>query len=574
MKRAAEKKQEGVVRFRQRSIVLMVLFGLFALVLVGRAAKLQVVDKEFLNREADARHLRRTEVLAHRGNITDRHGQPLALSTPVDSIWANPRQLAPAIEDFPSLAKALGISDEQIMRRINRNMAKEFVYLSRHVKPHQVEAVDALKLPGINIQREYRRYYPSGEITSHLVGFCNVDEQGLEGLELAFDHALAGEHGAKRVLRDRLGRVVEDVESIRPPHDGEDLVSSIDLRIQYFAYLELKRAMQINGAQTGSMVILDVKTGEVLAMVNQPSYNPNDRTQSNGERLHNRAITRILEPGSSVKPLIMASALAAGTIELDTIIDTSPGRIMIGPKPIEDHHDLGAIDLTTVISRSSNVGATKIALAMEREQLWRSLSKFGFGSMTSSGFPGETAGLLSHFSDWREITQATIAYGYGLSVSPLQLARAYAALGNGGEILPVSLLRIDTAPEGEQIVSPEVAKAVVEMMEHVVLPGGTGTKAAIPGYRVAGKTGTAWKFAAGGYSEDKYFSIFAGVAPASNPRLAAVVVIDEPTGVDFYGGDVAAPVFSRVVSEALRLMALAPDAVGTPEAATIQASAP
>ncbi|MEM7611234.1 MAG: penicillin-binding transpeptidase domain-containing protein [Pseudomonadota bacterium] len=559
MKRAAEKKLAAIKRFRLRSLLLGAAFAMIALVLVGRTAKLQVMDREFLNQQADARHLRRTEISAHRGAITDRNGEPLAISTPVDSVWANPRQLVPAIDDFPPLAKALGTDAEQLMRRVNRNMEREFVYLGRHLKPEQVLKVSALELPGIDVQREYRRFYPAGEVIGHVIGFTDIDDRGQEGLELAYDHALSGEPGAKRVLRDRLGRVIEDVESIRPPRHGVELASSIDLRIQYFAYRQLKRAMKRNGALSGSIVILDVVTGEVLAMVNQPSYNPNDRAQYSAERYRNRAITDILEPGSSIKPLIIAAGLETGMLEPGDIIDTSPGQIQVGAKSIKDHNNLGAIDLTTVLARSSNVGITRIAMKMAPEQLWRTLSEFGLGALTASGFPGESAGLLSHFSHWRPISQATIAYGYGLSVTPLQLARAYAAIGNEGVLQPVSLLRQSGVPRGERVISEQTASLVLSMMEKVVLPGGTGTKAAIPGYRVAGKTGTAWKYAPGGYSEDKYLSIFAGLVPATNPRLAAVVVIDEPTGIDYYGGDVAAPVFAEVMSEALRLLALPPD---------------
>ncbi|MEO0575393.1 MAG: penicillin-binding transpeptidase domain-containing protein [Pseudomonadota bacterium] len=559
MSRKSEKKADVVRRYRMRSSVLSMGFIVVAIVLVGAVAKLQVLDRDFLNRKADARHLRHAEIVAHRGAITDRDGEPLALSTPVDSIWANPKQLAPETDQLPRLAKALQTDADQLMRRINRNVSREFVYLRRHAKPDQVKRVAQLGLAGIDVLREYKRYYPAGEVVGHLVGLTDVDGVGQEGLELAFNHSLAGERGAKRVLRDRLGHVIEEVESIRPARHGENLASSIDLRLQYFAYRELKRAMHLHGAQSGSMVIVDVRTGEVLAMVNQPSYNPNDRDQWTGERNRNRAITDIMEPGSSIKPLIVAAALEHGVVSEDVIVDTSPGMIQVGAKPISDHHNLGKIDLTTLLSRSSNVGMTKVAMLMEPEQLWRSLSSFGFGALTSSGFPGESAGLLSHFSHWRPISQATISYGYGLSVTPLQLARAYAALGNGGVLKPISLLRQDAPVEGDRVLSAETTRAVLQMMEHVVLPGGTGTKAAIPGYRVAGKTGTSWKYAARGYSQDKYMSWFAGLVPASQPRLAAVVVVDEPTGSDYYGGDVAAPVFAEVMTEALRLLAFTPD---------------
>jgi cell division protein FtsI (penicillin-binding protein 3) len=411
------------------------------------------------------------------------------------------------------------------------------------------------------VQREYRRYYPAGEVTGHLVGFTDIDDDGQEGLELAFNHWLAGESGAKRVLKDRLGRSVENVESIRPPYHGKDLRSSIDLRIQYVAYRTLKAAIQSYKAEAGSIVVLDIHTGEVLAVVNQPTYNPNDRSQYSAERYRNRAITDIFEPGSSIKPLIVAAALESGEYRPSSIIDTAPGYVTVGAKKIEDSRNLGRVSLTTILARSSNVGVTKLAMELQPDQLWNTMTRFGLGSMTSSGFPGESAGLLTHYNHWQPISQATLAYGYGVSVTPLQLAQAYAVLGSNGILRPISLVALDQAAGGERKLSKDSATAVRRMLEEVVRPGGTGTKAAVTGYRVAGKTGTAWKFAAGGYSEDKYISIFAGLAPASNPRLAAVVVIDEPNGELYYGSDVAAPVFANVISESLRLLAVAPDAL-------------
>ena len=398
-------------------------------------------------------------------------------------------------------------------------------------------------------------------MTGHLIGFTNIDDHGQEGLELAFNHWLAGESGAKRVLKDRLGRSVENVESIRPPHHGKDLRTSIDLRIQYLAYRTLKAAIQSYNAESGSIVVLDVVTGEVLAIVNQPTYNPNDRSQYSAERYRNRAITDIFEPGSSIKPLVVAAALESGQYRPSSIIDTAPGFVVVGPKTIEDSRNLGRVSLTTILARSSNVGVTKLAMSLEPDQLWNTMTRFGLGTLTSSGFPGESAGLLTHFSHWRPISQATLAYGYGVSVTPLQLAQAYSALGSDGRVKPISLVALDEPGDGTRILSRDSAAAVRRMLEEVVRPGGTGTKAGVTGYRIAGKTGTAWKFAAGGYSEDKYISIFAGLAPASDPRLAAVVVIDEPSGELYYGSDVAAPVFADVMTESLRLLAVPPDAL-------------
>jgi len=561
MKRGAETKQQTARRFVGRLTLVGVFFSLLAVSLIARAVHLQVFNKDFLNHQADTRHLRTERISAHRGTITDRNGEPLAISTPVDSIWANPKELAPAVDRVPQLARLLGIDPQQLIRRVTRSMDKEFLYLKRHLSPEQAQLVLDLKLPGVNVQREYRRYYPAGEVTGHLVGFTNIDDAGQEGLELAFNHWLAGESGAKRVLKDRLGRSVENVESIRPPHHGKDLQTSIDLRIQYLAYRTLKAAIRQHNAESGSIVILDVKTGEVLAIVNQPTYNPNDRSQFSAARYRNRAITDIFEPGSSIKPLVVAAALESGDYRPSSIVDTAPGFVVVGPKTIEDSRNLGRISLTTILARSSNVGVTKLAMSLEPDQLWNTMTRFGLGTLTSSGFPGESAGLLTHFNHWRPISQATLAYGYGVSVTPLQLAQAYSVLGSDGVFRPISLVALDAPAEGEQVLAAESAAAVRRMLEEVVRPGGTGTKAAVTGYRIAGKTGTAWKFAAGGYSEDKYISIFAGLAPASDPRLAAVVVIDEPTGELYYGSDVAAPVFSDVVSESLRLLAIPPDAM-------------
>jgi cell division protein FtsI (penicillin-binding protein 3) len=538
-----------------------VFFALVASSLLARAVQLQVFNKDFLNQQADSRHLRTERISAHRGTITDRNGEPLAISTPVDSIWANPKELAPAVDSVPQLARILGVESQQLMRRVTRSMDKDFLYLKRHLSPEQAQEVLALKLPGVNVQREYRRYYPAGEVAGHLIGFTNIDDEGQEGMELAFNHWLAGESGAKRVLKDRLGRSVENVESIRPAHHGKDLRTSIDLRIQYLAYRTLKAAVKSHNAESGSIVVLDIATGEVLAIVNQPTYNPNDRSQFSAERYRNRAITDIFEPGSSIKPLIVAAALESGQYRPSSIIDTAPGYVVVGPKKIEDSRNLGRISLTTILARSSNVGITKLAMSLEPDQLWGTMTQFGLGSLTTSGFPGESAGLLTHYNHWRPISQATLAYGYGISVTPLQLAQAYGALGSNGILRPISLVAQDTPAEGDRILTQDSAAAVRRMLEEVVRPGGTGTKAAVTGYRVAGKTGTAWKFAAGGYSEDKYISIFAGLAPASDPRLAAVVVIDEPSGELYYGSDVAAPVFADVMSESLRLLAVPPDAL-------------
>ena len=561
MTRGAETKQRAERRFVSRVMLILAFFGLLVASLVARAVYLQVLDKDFLNQQADTRHLRTEKISAHRGAITDRYGEPLAISTPVDSIWANPKEFAAAVDNVPQLANALGVDSQTLMRRITRSMDKEFVYLKRHLSPEQAEQVLALELPGINVQREYRRFYPASEVTGHLVGFTDIDDEGQEGLELAFNHWLGGESGAKRVLRDRLGRSIENVESIRPARHGKDLRTSIDLRLQYLAYRSLKAAIKTYKARSGSIVVLDVKTGEVLAMVNQPTYNPNDRSQFSPARYRNRAITDLFEPGSSIKPLIVAAALESGEYRPSSIVDTAPGYVTVGAKKIEDRRNLGRVSLTTILARSSNVGVTKLAMTLQPDQLWETMTQFGFGALTTSGFPGESAGRLTYFSHWKPINQATLAYGYGVSVTPLQLAQAYAVLGDDGRLRPISLVELDQPSDGQQVISQDTAVAVRHMLEEVVRPGGTGTKASVDGYRIAGKTGTAWKAADGGYSHDKYISIFAGLAPASDPRLATVVVIDEPTGELYYGSDVAAPVFADVMAESLRLLAVAPDAL-------------
>jgi cell division protein FtsI (penicillin-binding protein 3) len=552
--------------FRWRAYLLIALLALSAVGLVWRAVNLQLVDHGFLAREGDARFSRVLDIAAHRGMISDRYGEPLAVSTPVDSLWVNPGELALATDQIPRLAASLKLDPLELTRRVTSNLDREFLYLARHRQPAEAEQIKALQIPGVYSSREYRRYYPAGEVTGHLLGFSNVDDAGQEGLELAFDHWLAGEDGAKRVIQDRYGRIVQNVESIRPARPGRDLVLSIDLRIQYLAYRELKAAIRDQRARAGSVVVLDVATGEVLAMVNQPAYNPNDRDQIDAETYRNRAATDIFEPGSSIKPFFVAAGLASGKYDDHSIIDTSPGFVKVGVKIFEDEHNLGAIDIATVLAKSSNVGMAHIALGLPPKEIWSTLTALGFGQVTTSGYPGESAGLLPPYSQWRPIGIVTMSHGYGLSVTPLQLAHAYATLGAFGIVRPVSFLRVDAPPAGERMLDSPVCRELVGMLESVVAAEGTGKLAAIPGYRVAGKTGTAWKATAGGYSTDRYMAVFGGVAPASEPRLAAVVVIDEPSAGQHMGGQVAAPVFARVVGGALRLLAVAPDQpVNTPE---------
>lgn len=553
----SDTQMRRIFTLRSRFAAACLMLG--AAVLVGRAVQLQVFNNQFLTEQADVRHLRIAKLAAHRGVITDRHGEPLAVSTPVDSIWVNPRELIQAADRIPELAAALQVDPDALARRLTRNVKKEFMYLRRHMSPAEAESIDRLEIPGVDLEREYRRYYPAGEVVGHLVGFTNIDDEGQEGLELAFDQWLAGRPGKKRVLKDRLGRIVEDVERIEQPSPGRELAASIDLRIQYLAYRELKAAISRGNALAGSIVVLDVISGEVLAMVNQPAYNPNDRSQYAASRYRNRAITDIFEPGSALKPLIIAAALESGQYQAKSRVDTSPGFVQVGSKLIEDSRNFGKINFATLLARSSNVGATKVAMSLQPEVLYSILSGFGLGRLSASGFPGESAGLLSHHSNWRPISQATLAYGYGLSVTPLQLAQAYAIIAADGLARPVSLLRIEESPIARRVIESNTAGAVLSMLEMVVSPEGTGQLAAVAGYRVGGKTGTVKKFAPGGYSDSRYTALFSGVAPLSRPRLAVVVIVDEPNGEMYYGGQVAAPVFSAVVAGALRILAIPPD---------------
>jgi len=559
------KKQSTQHNYRGRSNLILVVVASASLLLVWRAVDLQVVNRDFLQGQGDARYLREVADPAHRGMITDRYGEPLAISTPVDSVWADPQVLAQARESWPRLAKVLGINKDVLVRLLAAKRDKEFVYLKRRVSPDLANKVMALKIPGVALSPEYKRFYPAGEVAAHVVGFANVDDVGQEGMELVYNEHLKGVSGAKRVIKDRFGRIVENVERISEPRPGKNIALSIDRRLQYLAYRELKKAVKGNRADAGSAVILDVHTGEVLAMVNQPAYNPNNRDKLKSDHLRNRAVTDVFEPGSTVKPFTVAAALESGRFKPHTNIDTRPGQFRVGRKTIRDFRDYGVIDVSTVIKKSSNIGASKMALAISPEYLWNSFVSVGLGEVTGSGFPGESAGLLTDYGAWHEIERATVSYGYGLSVTTLQLARAYAALASDGRSKPVSFLRRSKADADEMaslyepVFSHKNLTAVRAMLESAVVKGGTGIEAAVPGYRIAGKTGTAKKSASGGYLEDSYVSLFAGMAPVSDPRLVMVVVINEPRGEKYGGGAVAAPVFSRVMAGALRMLDVPPD---------------
>ncbi len=573
-KRRGDAEFDGA-RFRSRSRIVIVGLALLAVTLAARAVHLQVIDQQFLAREGDKRYLREAVISAHRGTILDRLGEPLAVSSPVDTIWVNPQVLAQTPEDIKRLAKALGLNPQDLAQRVTSNLSRQFLYVQRHMSPADAAEIKALKIPGVDLLREYKRYYPNGAVTAHVLGFTDLDEAGQEGLELAYNRTLAGEDGLKRVIKDARGRVIGNVESIRAPRPGQDLVTSIDLRVQYLAHRELEAAVARHNARAGSVIVIDVQTGEVLAMVNQPSFNPNDRAElRRRDRLRNRGATDIIEPGSSLKPFVVAAALDSGKFGIDTFIDTSPGFVTVGNKRIQDKHNLGRIGLDTVLARSSNVAMAMIATKLDPVQFHSTLEAFGFGQVTDTGFPGESAGLLSNPSHWRGAPLAVLGYGYGMSVTPLQLAQAYATLGGFGVRRPITFQRVDGPVAGERVFSEKVSRDVVRLLESVVSPDGTGLKARVPGYRVAGKTGTAWKAVDGGYSQNRYTAVFAGVVPATRPRLAAIVIIDEPSGALYYGGDVAAPVFSSVTSGALRLMGVAPDDLAGVTPATVVQAAP
>jgi len=566
--RQVRREEQALPSYAGRRFTVLTLFALAGAALIWRAVDQQILEKDFLQSEGADRYLARVEVPAHRGLITDRRGDVLALSTPVDSIAANPRVLGTDAQQTVVLAKALEVDPEELRARLARYGQRHFVYLKRRMPPaeaaHVMNVVKAHGIAGVHVEREYKRYYPAGEVFAHVLGFTDVDDGGQEGLELAFDTALRGEAGTKLVLRDGRRQVVDDVENIRSPRAGNHLALSIDQRLQFIAYRELKAAVKRHNAVSGSLVLLDARTGEVLAMVNQPSFNPNGDRSNRAGRLRNRALTDVFEPGSTMKPFTVAAALDKGTIRADSMIDTSPGYFRLGAAQVKDHHNLGVIDVATVLSKSSNVGAGKIALGLDKRDLWQVMDRLGFGSPAGTGFPGEVAGQLSDYRRWAQIDQATLSFGYGISVNTLQLAQAYAALANDGMLVPTTLLKRDAPVTGRRVFKADTAVSVRRMLESVASAGGTAPDAAVMGYRIAGKTGTVKKFGANGYSDDRYLSLFAGMAPARDPRVVMVVMLNEPRGEKYYGGQVAGPVFSAVMAETLRLLNIEPDVVADP----------
>ena len=550
------------MRYRLLSYVLL----LMVLGLAWRVVTLQVFDQRFLRTQGDARTIRVTTIPAYRGMITDRHGEPVAISTPIESVWLNPKEFDIEHTHLLTLASVLDISLEQLLEKVRQNKGREFVYLQRHVAPEISQHIQHLSVPGVYLKSEYKRYYPAGEVMSHILGFTDVDDHGQEGLELAYEQWLGGVAGAKRVIRDRMGREVQILAGLKAMHPGQDVALSIDQRLQYLAYRELKAAVSAQQAAAGAAVVLNVHTGEILAMVNQPSFNPNVRIKMCTDgRYRNRAVTDVFEPGSVIKTFSVTNALVHGLVTPTSMVDTSPGWMTVGRNVVHEdkYKNYGLIDVATILKKSSNVGVSKLTLSLPSENLYGLYSQLGFGSATGSGFPGESSGSLSASIKSGSFMLATLSFGYGMSVTPLQLAQAYAVLGADGVKHPVTFLKQQKGVEGaagEQILDPVIARQVVDMLASNVDAGG-GTNAKVLGYRIAGKSGTSRKISQGVYQKDRHIAVFAGVAPASNPQFAIVVMVDDPKakGSVYYGGQVAAPVFSKIAAGALRLFNIPSD---------------
>jgi cell division protein FtsI (penicillin-binding protein 3) len=557
---------------RGRLMLVTGTLGVCALALVARAVDLQLVRNEFYRRQGDERFLREVQIPTTRGMITDRNGEPLAVSTPVESVWANPKEVLDSPGGLPKLATALGVDVETLTRKLTQRADKEFVYLKRRMNPAEAQRILALNIPGVSSQREYRRFYPQGEAIAHVLGFTNIDDHGQEGIELAFEDTLRGTAGMKRVIRDRRGRTVEEVDLVSPAEPGKNITLTIDRRIQFLAYRELKRALLDTGATSGSAVVLDVATGEVLAMANLPSFNPNSVGLGDRDAHRNRAVTDLIEPGSTMKPLTVAAALEAGKITPRTMFNTNPGWMPNGKYRTTDTHNYGMLDTTGVIRKSSNVGAAKISHMLPDRDFHEFLMRLGYGRSTGSGFPGESPGRLPKPENWSGTTKQTMSYGYGLSATPLQIAHAYATLGNGGRAIVPTFIKGEGG-EATQVLDERIARDVLRMMQTVTEPGGTATQAAILGYHVAGKTGTARILINGAYSR-RYNAFFAGLVPVDNPRFAMAVVLKDPDpSTGYTGGLVSAPVFKNVMEGALRLMDVPPDDIETWLAAQAAAEA-
>ena len=555
MKRAAETKEEISRRFVVRSFWVFGVFVFFSFFLVVRATYLQVLNKDFLIEQGNLRQIRDINIAAYRGTINDRNNKPLAISIPVDTISINPKKFNEDDIKMKQLSVLLGRDYEELIKLIRNSKSKSFLYIERKVSTNISDQIKLLNIANLDFKREYKRSYPAGEIISQLLGLTNIDEEGKEGVELQYDASLRGIPGVKRILKDKHNRHIENIKIIKSPKSGTDLTLSIDLRLQHIAHRALERAIIENKAYSGSVILVDAPRGEILAIANYPSYDNNETFSLNPDSMRNRAIIDMYEPGSSIKPFILARAIDSGLYDLASLIDTSP--VKIGSRTIRDTRELGEVDLATVLMRSSNAGMSRIGLSLESDTLWEMMSDFGFGSYVTDGFPGESRGRLHHHSEWGEIGKATMSYGYGITVTPIQLAQAYSVIANNGLYTPLSL-RKGLFNESKRVINEDTAKTLLSMLEKVV-EDGTSKKAAVNGYRVGGKSGTAWKTSgAGGYSTDRYRSIFAGIAPIDDPRLVAVVFIEEPTGEFYYGGDVAAPVFSEIISQSLQLLSIPP----------------
>ncbi|MCK9535243.1 MAG: penicillin-binding protein 2 [Pseudomonas sp.] len=559
-------------RFRIILILLCVLTGAIA----SRIVYLHIFRHEFLAMQGDARAVRHIPIPAHRGVITDRHGEPLAVSTPVLTLWANPKELLADKARWKELAVALELQPAALIKRIENNAAREFMYLARGLTPERGQGILDLKVAGVYGKEEFRRFYPAGEVAAHLVGFTDIDERGQEGIELAFNEWLTGVPGKRQVIKDRRGDLIRDVQVKENAKPGKQLALSIDLRLQYLAHRELRKALLEFEAKAGSLVMIDVRTGEILAMVNHPTYNPNNRRELNPQAMRNRAMVDVFEPGSTVKPFSIAAALGTGRWTPESTVDTGNGSFKIGRYTIRDVSRGGLLDLTGILKKSSNVAISKIALDIGAEPVYAMMQNVGFGADTGLSFPGERVGQLPMHRKWGQAETATLAYGYGLSVTAVQLAHAFAVLANDGRNMPLSLVhQTQPASAGTQVIDPKISKSVMKMLQAVVEEaGGGGARAQVPGYHVGGKSGTAKKLATGGgYTQSSYRSLFAGVGPVDNPRVAAVVVIDEPSKGGYYGGLVAAPVFARVMAGALRMLNVRPDNLPTETPSVVVGSA-
>ncbi len=563
-------KLEGAL-FPWRFRLMVALLGIMVAAICWRIIDLQVVDRDFLQEQGDARSLRHIPIPAHRGLITDRNGEPLAVSTPVTTLWANPKEMQSAKEKWPALAAALGQDPKALTERLEAQANKEFIYLVRGLTPEQGQAVLDLKVPGVYGIEEFRRFYPAGEVTAHMVGFTDIDDHGREGVELAYDEWLAGVPGKRQVIKDRRGRLIKDVQVTKNAKAGKPLALSIDLRLQYLANRELRNAIIENGAKAGSLVIMDVKTGEILAMVNQPTYNPNNRRNLQPAMMRNRAMIDVFEPGSTMKAISMSAAIETGRWKPSDTVEVYPGSLQIGKYTIKDvsRTEGPVLDLTGILINSSNVGMSKIAFDIGGETIFRLAQKVGLGQDTGLGFPGERVGNLPNYREWRKAETATLSYGYGISVTAIQLVHAFSALANNGRLAPLTLIKTDKMPQTTQVLPEAVAKTMQGMLTQVIEAPRGVFRAQVPAYHVAGKSGTARKTSVGtkGYAENSYRSLFAGFGPMSDPRYAIVVVIDEPSKAGYFGGLVSAPVFSRVMSGTLRLMNVTPDNLPTTQQA-------